>query len=95
MFEISRYKINGIEFIKTCEWCPEQYYVKDMSGKIVGYVRLRFGHITCRYPDVNGKLIYEETVGDEFTGMFYDEKQRIYNLKKISDEIIKIVGDNT
>lgn len=45
-------KIKGLQFIQTCGACPEQYDVLDKSGNTVGYVRLRWGGLTCEYPDV-------------------------------------------
>ena len=45
--------IEGLDFKQTCGACPEQYDVfKD--EKQVGYVRLRWGDLSCRYPDYEG-----------------------------------------
>ena len=45
--------IQGLNFIETCGACPEQYDV-TLHGRLVGYVRLRWGTVTCDYPDCRG-----------------------------------------
>lgn len=80
--------IKGLEFILTCGACPEQYDVFDNNGNMVGYVRLRWGELTCEYPDVGGDVIYSADIGDYLTGVFENEKQRMEHLNAIADEII-------
>ena len=46
--------IEGLEFKKTCLACPEQYDVFK-GDKLVGYVRLRHGGLSCRYPNYEGE----------------------------------------
>ena len=83
--------IKGLEFICTCGACPEQYDVfKD--GKQVAYVRLRWGHLFCEYPDVFGECIYDYSFGDAFLGHFPDEEERKYHLDKIADKILEKIG---
>lgn len=86
-------KYNGLTFCLTCCMCPEQYDVYDDKGNKVGYVRLRWGELTCEWPDVFGKLIYSEEVGDGFTGCFESEKQRSVCLECIANEILKYMED--
>lgn len=45
--------IKGLNFIETRSACPEQYEVKDEQENMVGYVRLRYGGLTCEYSDVS------------------------------------------
>lgn len=66
---------------QTCSACPEQYDVYHGKRR-VGYLRLRHGHFTARYPDAGGELVYEaNTKGD---GIF-EEDERGFHL----DEAIK------
>lgn len=81
--------IKGLEFIKTCNACPEQYDVFDKHHNIVGYVRLRWGSLICKYPNVEGELIYSDSVGEDgWVGMFDSEEQRLFYLTTIADRII-------
>ena len=83
-------KIKGLEFVKTCHACPEQYDVYDEHHNIVGYVRLRWGGITCEYPHVFGEVIYTASVSENgLAGMFDSEGQRQYHLSAIADRIIE------
>lgn len=81
--------IKGLDFFKTCFACPEQYDVFDENENLVGYVRLRWGGLTCEYPDVGGEEIYYASVGDGWTGEFKSEEQRMKHLNKIADRIIE------
>lgn len=82
--------INGLEFVNTCDACPEQYDVYDENHNMVGYVRLRWGGVSCKYPDVNGEVIYVASVSDDgWAGMFDSKEQRLHHLTSISNEIIK------
>ena len=80
-------ELNGLIFECTCSACPEQYDVYDQNHQKVGYVRLRWGCVTCEVPDVFGELIYSASIGDGWAGMFEDDEQRFNHLKTISDEI--------
>ena len=80
--------IKGLKFACTCFGCPEQYDVFDSNDNIVGYVRLRWGKLTCQYPDVDGELIYEASVGDGWCGNFESDKQRMKHLNNIVDRIL-------
>lgn len=86
------YEVKGLTFVQTCICCPEQYDVMDSRNNLVGYVRLRYGHLSCSYPDVKGEYVYLESVGSDMTGIFVDEEQRMYYLDKIADSILKKIG---
>ena len=88
--------IKGLDFICTCSACPEQYDVFDSGENIVGYVRLRYGGLSCEYPDVGGEEIYYASVGNGWCGSFENENQRMRHLNKIADKIFeKIEEDRT
>lgn len=79
--------IDKLNFIKTSEVCPEQYDVFDQKGNMVGYVRLRWGALSCAYPDFGGKMIYSASVGCGWDGSFKSENQRQFFLKTIAKRI--------
>lgn len=82
--------IKGLEFVNTCSACPEQYDVFDKHHNIVGYVRLRWGDLTCKYPDVEGELIYSDSISEDgWIGLFDNEEQRLLHLTAIADRIIE------
>ena len=81
--------IKGLNFKMTCSASPEQYDVYDSSGKQVGYVRLRWGGLSCTYPDVCGEEIYYANVGSDYCGVFENNNQRMMYLNKIADKILK------
>lgn len=76
------YTFDGLRFVETCFMCPEQYDVFDSNFKLVGYVRLRHGNLTCEYPACGGELIYEHTFPtDTWKGSFdYDERYNYLGL---------------
>lgn len=77
-------KIQGLEFEKTCTACPEQYDV-FLEGEQVGYVRLRWGHLTVDCPDVNGVQVYSACpVGH---GEFEDNEEREHYLSEVATAI--------
>ena len=57
--EFPDFSYAGINLVRTCYACPEQYYAFDDAGKMVGYFRLRHGHFSVDYPDCGGKTVYE------------------------------------
>ena len=79
--------IKGLEFDKTCDCSPEQYDVKDNKGNIVGYVRLRWGFLSCKCPNIDGEVVYSCEIGDDYTGMFTSEEEREYHLEQIANAI--------
>lgn len=80
--------IGDLDFVQTCAACPEQYDVFDETGTIVGYIRLRWGGLTCEYPDCGGELIYSANVGDGWSGCFESEEQRQEHLGNIAEAIL-------
>lgn len=83
--------IKGLNFEMTCSTCPEQYNVYDSNGKQVGYVRLRWGELSCIYPDIYGKEIYYANVGSDYCGVFENDNQRMMHLNNIADKILKAI----
>ena len=81
--------IKDLEFFCTSYSCPEQYEVYDKSGKYIAYVRLRWGRLTCEIPDVGCKMIYSKNIGDDYTGCFASEDERIEHLDEIATVIIE------
>ena len=82
------------ELEQTCEACPEQYCVKT-GKKTIGYIRLRFGHLTCDYLP-NGRPRLEDEIrvleyewkGDEYKGCFDNEEERAMWLEECKKAII-------
>lgn len=83
--------INELDFRQISGACPEQYDVYDMSNKQVGYVRLRWGHLTARYSP-RGKLVYEFSFEDGLLGMFADENEREYHLGQIANALTRQIN---
>lgn len=86
--------IKGLEFENCGTCCPEQYDVWDKNGNLIGYVRLRWGELTCEYPDVGGEEIYCASIGDGLTGCFESNEQRMIHLNAIADKILKKIKKN-
>lgn len=84
--------IKGLNFIETCSACPEQYNVKDEQGNMVGYVRLRYGGLTCEYPDVGGELIYSQYFDNDWMRCFESDEQCESYLSIIADKILEKIG---
>ena len=87
--------IKGLNFIKTCSACPEQYDVKDEQGNIVGYVRLRYGELICKYPDVSGEVIYLKYFNYDWMGCFESDEQCKNYLSIIADKILEKIGQRS
>lgn len=81
------YRIGGLLFVGTCSACPEQYDVYDNTFKQVGYIRLRFGHLRCDYPDCGGDTIYYHMFYDDWQGEFDSEEDRLMHLNLIAEKI--------
>lgn len=85
------YNFEGLDFILKHVVDSEQfdviYSVNDKKYQ-VGYVRLRWGKLTCAFPDVGGKIIYEKYFDDAFQGCFESEEQRQQQLHLIALEIV-------
>lgn len=78
--------IQGLKFVKTCDACPEQYDVFK-GDKMVGYVRLRWGVLSCCYPDYEGEEIYSKSFDDAWQGEFEDDNERNKYLVTIATEL--------
>ena len=88
--------IMGLNFVKTCPACPEQYDVFDSTGKQVGYVRLRWGRLRCDYPKAGAETIYLSPVtsNTRFIGHFDSEEQRQYYLNLVANSILTYIELN-
>lgn len=74
-------------FFQTCMACPEQYEAW-YDDEQIGYVRLRWGHLTAEYPDVGGKYVYSADIGDKaWQGCFTDDEERCEHLVKIAEKL--------
>jgi hypothetical protein len=51
-------EIDGLNLIRTCYACPEQYDVLDKDHNVVGYLRLRHGIFRVDFPHCGGETIY-------------------------------------
>lgn len=80
-------QIGGFDFVQTSSGCPEQYDVFDKNGNQVCYVRLRWGSLTARCPDVDGVYIYSAGIGDDLAGSFKSDYQRKLHLMKIAKRL--------
>lgn len=80
--------INSLELWRTCTACPEQYdafYPSRSGPRLVGYIRLRWGHLTAQFPDVGGKVVVDSPVllgpGPNLAGEFPSEESRAFWLR--------------
>jgi hypothetical protein len=66
-------ELDGLKLVCTSLACPEQYEVFDLSGKQVGYLRLRHGRFRADFPECGGETVYESfTKGD---GTFSEDER--------------------
>jgi len=86
------YEFGGYRFVQTCAACPEQYDVYDRYGKLSGYVRLRWGVLSCRVPDAGGKEIYRID-NDSCDGTFPDDDVRFEHLGRIAELLSANITD--
>lgn len=85
-------KYKNLDFKMTCFACPEQYDIFK-NNKQVGYVRLRWGHLTCEYPDVNNKLVYNHNFDDPMKGCFSTDEEREEYLTYCAESINKALNN--
>ena len=79
---MSKITIGKIRFESTCAAYPEQYEA-FCDGQHVGYLCIRGGKFRVYYgPNVNGKLLYEATVGNSRCTLFKSSYQREHHLKQ-------------
>ena len=86
---------NIIVLEQTCKCCPEQYWAYKGSH-IIGYIRLRWGHLTCDYLPT-GRLtgndirvidkVFNERADNEYKGSFDTEEEREYWLNKCKEAL--------
>lgn len=84
-------KIYKYEFKCTCSAYPEQYDVFDEDGTKVGYVRLRWGSLYAKYPDIYGNTIYSHDFPND-RGSFASNEERMKHLTAIANAIHKRVN---
>lgn len=84
--------MNKLRFEKTCDACPEQYDVFK-GGKQVGYIRLRHGVLSCRYPNNHGEIIYAHQFEDEWKGYFETEEERTFYLEECKNALLKAIKE--
>lgn len=85
-----------IELEQTCMCCPEQYWAHTGS-KTIGYIRLRWGHLTCDYlPDSKPQLSDKDIrvvdhvfPNDEYKGAFDTEEERQHWLEQCKEALMK------
>lgn len=72
--------INGVKLVLTCHAFPEQYDAFNGRGQEVGYLRLRGGNFTARWPNVMGGIVYQHRFEDPVKGQFDDHDERLIHL---------------
>jgi hypothetical protein len=81
-----------IILVQTCPACPEQYDAFGPDGKLVGYIRLRWGMLVVRPDAGSDEIIYSKSIGDRLTGAFESARQRHEELENVKRAIIKHLG---
>lgn len=71
-------------FLNTGLECPEQYDIYDEQKVHRGYVRLRWGRLTVKYPDACGKVLLDTDAFDGY-GSFNNPAERKAYFKDIAD----------
>ena len=67
-------------------WLPRA--IRCVQGRKSGwYIRLRWGGLSCRYPDYEGDEIYSESFDDGWKGCFDDDNERNKYLLIIANEL--------
>lgn len=79
-----------LHFVKTCEFCPEQYDV-FYNDKCIAYVRLRFGHLSVN-PVIDDEIdfynfLYSKVFKDKWKGNFKNWFERYRYMRKIKKAI--------
>ena len=84
-----------IKFEQTCELCPEQYWAHS-GAKTIGYIRLRWGHLTCDYlPNGRATLsdndirVLDHKFKDEYKGCFDTDEERKEWLEKCEKALME------
>lgn len=64
-------------FVSICNGSPEDYDIL-LSGKVVGYLRIRWGVVGIYFGKESGELIYRKVFeGDPWKG-FFEGNERAY-----------------
>ena len=77
-------KSKEIILVQTCGACPEQYDAY-YNNEVIGYLRLRHGYFRAEHM---GEVVYEAHPNNS-DGIFGDEEERKYHLKKARKAIKK------
>lgn len=79
-----------IQLVNTCRAVPEQYDV-FMDNQKIGYLRLRHGRFSAKYPSHFGEEVYsnEEVRG---IGFFHNQEERVNEIRKALVAILKALG---
>lgn len=80
---------------KACDCCPEQYWAHS-GTKTIGYIRLRWGQLTCDYlpsgkPQLAGdsiRVLEHKWEDDDYKGGFDNEAERTEWLDKCKEALI-------
>lgn len=83
---------------KTCDMCPEQYWAHS-GAKTIGYIRLRWGRLTCDYLPTGRPKLADNNIrvlehlfrdkNDEYKGCFNTEEERKEWLDKCKAALMK------
>ena len=83
---------NIIELEQTCESYPVQYWARK-GAHIIGYIRLRWGHLSCDYL-LSGNLkgdrirLVDHYFNDKYKGEFDNEEEQNLWLDKCKSELL-------
>jgi hypothetical protein len=78
----------GVRLVCTGCMCPEQYDVYFDDTRI-GYLKLRYGVFTAKYPNACGEVVYRCTfLYDEYKGAFTRE-ERAYSIPRAVETLIR------
>jgi hypothetical protein len=82
-------KLSGLNFVQVSKCYPEAYDVFDNNGNQVGYVSLRWGCLSCKYPNIKGERIYESFFERDCMGEFDDDESRQIFLEDVANTLIQ------
>jgi hypothetical protein len=77
---MSDLEISGCRLVGGGE-CPEQYDV-FLGKERIGYLRLRFGSFTAKYPDSGGDFVYQASPAG--SGVFCDDERERYLTRAVN-----------
>lgn len=80
----------GYAFRNTCCGCPEQYNMINGRGRVVGYVRLRYGFLRVDDRLYGKRGILTHQFPNELMGIFDDNDQRLEWLQKAAHCLRKV-----